>query len=115
MRAGDRALVDRDAADHLVGRVVEDIDPAGVVADQVEVVAELVEHDVGGGAAVQRDDIAEGGAGGLLRFCQPWTGGAKNQCRRTERVEKTPENPKVHVTHVSFPNAWTRQSSYSVT
>ena len=64
-RAGDRALVDRDASDHLVGRVIEDVDPRGAVADQVEVVPEFVQDDVGGRAALQRNHVAEGRAGGL--------------------------------------------------
>ena len=51
--------------------VVENIDAAGVVINQVEAVAQLVEHDVGRRAARQLDHVAEGRAGGLLRVRQP--------------------------------------------
>ena len=53
--------------DHLIRRVVVNQHLAGGVADQVELVPQLVQHDVGGGAALQLDHIAEGRAHRLLR------------------------------------------------
>ena len=76
----------RNGAHYLVGGVVEDIDQAGGVVHEVQLLARFVQNDIRGRPAWQLDDIAEGGSHGLLRVRQP------------RRGRQTKPDSRVHVT-----------------
>ena len=66
--ARQRSPAGRNLGDDLIRGVVVNQHLAGGVADQVELMPQFVQHDVGRRAALQLDHIAEGRAHRLLRL-----------------------------------------------